>query len=245
LHSLATENESMTTSTTNLENDTPVWSIASARHKMIEQQIRPWSISEKRFLDVLEIVKREIFVEESQIPLAFSDLKLPIAGTSEVMMEPKVEVRVLQALAPMGKEEVLEVGTGSGYMAALLGYFAKKVKSVEINPELVNFAVTNLNKCRIPNVRVEQGDASKGWGIESNQSYDIICVSGGVVRVSEELKSQLKIGGRLVAFVGQEPMMTATLIKRISHDYFQSQSLFETLMPMLQIDKKEFANFEF
>ena len=235
----------MTTSTSTYENDTPVWSISNARHKMIEQQIRPWSISDKKYLDVLEIVKREIFVEESQIPLAFSDLQLPIAGTREVMMEPKIEVRVLQALAPMGKEEVLEVGTGSGYMAALLAYFAKTVKSVEINPELVNFAVTNLNKCRIPNVRVEQGDAVKGWGLESNQSYDIICVSGGVVRVSEELQSQLKIGGRLLAFVGQEPMMAATLIKRVSHDYFQTQTLFETLVPMLQVDQKELTHFEF
>jgi protein-L-isoaspartate(D-aspartate) O-methyltransferase len=235
----------MTTSTTTPENDTPVWNISSARFKMIEQQIRPWGISEKRYLDVLEIVKREIFVEESQIPLAFSDLQLPIAGTQEVMMEPKIEVRVLQALAPIGKEEVLEVGTGSGYMAALLGYFAKTVRSVEINPQLVDFAVTNLNKCRIPNVRVEQGDAYKGWGMESNQSYDIICVSGGVVRVSEELKSQLNIGGRLVAFIGQEPMMTATLIKRVSHDYYQTQSLFETLVPMLKFDQKELSHFEF
>jgi protein-L-isoaspartate(D-aspartate) O-methyltransferase len=235
----------MTTTSPMNQNDTPVWSISSARHKMIEQQIRPWGISEKKYLDVLDIVKREIFTLESQIPLAFSDLKLPIAGTAEVMMEPKVEVRVLQALSPSGKEEVLEVGTGSGYMAALLGYFSKSVKTIEINPQLVDFAVSNLNKCRIPNVRVEQGNAVKGWGLEANSSFDIICVSGAVVKISEGLKSQLRIGGRLFAFVGQEPLMSAILIKRVSHDYFQSQVLFETLVPMLQIDQAELSSFEF
>ncbi len=227
------------------QNDTPVWSIASARHKMIEQQIRPWGISETKYLDALEIVKRELFVDELQIPLAFSDLLLPIHGTQEVMMEPKVEIRVLQALAPSGKEEVLEVGTGSGYMAALLGYFSKTVKTVDIKPELVAFAALNLNKCRIPNVRAEVGDATKGWHIENNQSYDIICISGAVTKVSEGLKSQLKIGGRLFAFIGQEPLMSATLVKRISHDYFQTQVLFETLVPMLQVDQAELSSFEF
>ena len=160
-------------------------------------------------------------------------------------MEPKVEVRILQALAPSGKDEVLEVGTGSGYMAALLGYFSKMVKTVDINPRLVDFAHSNLNKCRIPNVRAEVGDAVKGWHIESNQSFDVICVSGAVVKISEGLKSQLKIGGRLFAFVGQEPVMSATLVKRISHDYYQSQVLFETLVPMLQVDQAEFSTFEF
>ena len=236
----------MTSSITPLhQNDTPVWSILSARHKMIEQQIRPWGISETKYLDALDIVKRELFVDESQVSLVFSDLQLPIHGSQEVMMEPKVEVRILQALAPSGKDEVLEVGTGSGYMAALLGYFSKMVKTVDINPRLVDFAHSNLNKCRIPNVRAEVGDAVKGWHIESNQSFDVICVSGAVVKISEGLKSQLKIGGRLFAFVGQEPVMSATLVKRISHDYYQSQVLFETLVPMLQVDQAEFSTFEF
>jgi protein-L-isoaspartate(D-aspartate) O-methyltransferase len=243
---ISKKDERMTNSLDNLnQNDTPVWSISSARHKMIEQQIRPWGISETKYLDALEIVKRELFVDESLVPLVFSDLQLPIHSTQEVMMEPKVEIRVLQALAPTGKDEVLEVGTGSGYMAALLGYFSKTVKTVDIHPELVDFALSNLNKCRIPNVRAEVGDAVKGWNIESNQSFDVICVSGAVVTISEGLKSQLKIGGRLFAFVGQAPLMSATLVKRISHDYFQSQVLFETLVPMLQVDQAELSTFEF
>ena len=221
------------------------WTISSARHKMIEQQIRPWGILDTKYLELLDIVKREFFVEESQIPLAFSDIQLPIAQSPEVMMEPKVEVRILQALAPTGKEDVLEIGTGSGYMAALLAYFSKMVKTVEIRPELADFAMTNLNKCRIPNVRVEVGDGVNGWPIDSKLQFDVICISGGVIKVSEALKSQLKIGGRLFAFVGQAPLMNAVLIKRISHDYFQSQVVFETLVPMLQIDQKELSSFEF
>jgi protein-L-isoaspartate(D-aspartate) O-methyltransferase len=236
----------MTDSMNPLERkDSSEWSIASARHKMIEQQIRPWGIQDKKYLDVLEVVKRELFVDESQIPLAFSDIELPIHGTPEVMLEPRIEARVLQALEPHGKDEVLEIGTGSGYMAALLGYFAKTVKSVEIRPELVEFAVFNLNKCRIPNVRVEVGDAVKGWHIENNHSFDVICISGAVVKISEGLKSQLKVGGRLLAFVGQEPMMNAVLMKRISHDFYQTQVLFETLVPMLHIDQAELNTFEF
>ena len=226
-------------------NDTTVWSVASARHKMIEQQIRPWGILDTKYLELLDIVKREFFVEESQIPLAFSDLQLPIAQTNEVMMEPKAEVRVLQALAPTGKDEVLEIGTGSGYMAALLAYFSKTVKTIEIDPKLSDFAISNLNKCRIPNVRVEVGDGVSGWSLDTNDQFDVICISGAVVRVCDSIQSQLRVGGRLFAFVGQAPLMRAVLIKRISHDFFQTQVVFETLVPMLRLDQKELNSFEF
>jgi len=226
-------------------NDTTVWSVSGARHKMIEQQIRPWGILDTKYLELLDIVKREFFVEESQIPLAFSDLQLPIANSCEVMMEPKVEVRILQALAPTGKDEILEIGTGSGYMAALLAYFAKMVKTIEINPQLADFAISNLNKCRIPNVRVTVGDGVNGWSLDANLQFDVICISGAVVQVSDLIQSQLRVGGRLFAFVGQAPLMEAVLIKRISHDYFQTQVIFETLVPMLKLDQKELNSFEF
>ena len=226
-------------------NDTTVWSVSGARHKMIEQQIRPWGILDTKYLELLDIVKREFFVEESQIPLAFSDLQLPIANSCEVMMEPKVEVRILQALAPTGKDEVLEIGTGSGYMAALLAYFAKMVKTIEINPQLADFAISNLNKCRIPNVRVTVGDGVNGWSLDVNLQFDVICISGAVVQVSDLIQSQLRVGGRLFAFVGQAPLMEAVLIKRISHDYFQTQVIFETLVPKLKLDQKELNSFEF
>jgi|APCry1669189534_1035231.scaffolds.fasta_scaffold06193_2 protein-L-isoaspartate(D-aspartate) O-methyltransferase len=222
-----------------------VWSIQSARHKMIEQQIRPWGILDKKYLEVFEVVKREMFVENSQIHLAFSDLQLPIHGSPEVMLEPRIEARILQALAPQGKDEVLEIGTGSGYMAALLAHFSKMVKSIEIRPDLIDFSVSNLQRCHIPNVRVERGDALKGWQIENDLHFDVICISGGILQVSEGLKSQLKVGGRLFAFIGKEPMMQAILMKRVSKDHFETQTIFETLVPSLQFDHKEFSTFEF
>ncbi len=221
------------------------WSISSARFKMIEQQIRPWWVTDKDILEVLTVVRREFFVNEEQIPLAFSDIQLPINHSGEVMMEPKLEARILQAIKPTGKENVLEIGTGSGYMAALLGYFAKHVTSVEINPDLAHFAVTNLNKSKIPNVRVMTGDASKGWHQGAHQSYDLVCVSGGLPQIPQNLKNQLSIGGKLIAFVGTEPLMSVELVTRISHDYFQTKTLFETLVPMLQVPKEELSHFVF
>ena len=219
--------------------------ISNFRHKMIEQQIRPWSISDLQVLETLNLIRRELFAHESQLPLVFSDLFLPINGTQEVMMEPKIEARILQAIKPRGHDQVLEIGAGSGYMAALLAYFAKSVTSVEILPELADFAIDNLHKCRIPNVRVEVGDASNGWKVSENNTYDIICVSGGLKEIPTALKNQLNIGGKLLAFVGQEPVMSAILVTRHSHDYFQTESLFETLVPMLKNELVKVEEFEF
>ena len=219
--------------------NTPSWSVSTARHHMIEQQIRPWGILEPRVLEVLSIIKRELFVQEAQTTLAFSDIQLPIlpdqplTKNSAVMLEPRIEARILQAIMPHGKEEVLEVGSGSGYMAALLGYFSKFVTTVELNPAIAEFATVNLNKCRIPNVRVEVGDALQGWKVSSNTSYDLICLSGGVCEVSQALQNQLKVGGKLFAFIGDERLMSATIIRRVSHDYFQQKKLFESLVPSL------------
>ena len=217
-------------------------SISSARYKMIEQQIRPWGIWNPDVLEVLNIIKREHFVTEDQVNLAFTDIELPISNSNEVMLEPKVEARVLQTIKPTGKESVLEIGTGSGYMAALLGYFAKQVTSVDINADLIRFAQENLNKSKIPNVKLEVGDAAHGWG---NGSYDIICVSGGLPALSDSLKAQLNIGGKLFAFIGQEPVMTAVLVTRVSHDYFQTEGVFETLIPMLKVPESELKSFVF
>ena len=217
-------------------------SISAARHKMIEQQIRPWSISDLDVLAVLELIKREQFVREDQINLAFTDILLPILNSGEVMLEPKIEARVLQTIKPTGKESVLEIGTGSGYMAALLAYFAKHVTTVDINSDLIKFAQENINKSKLPNVKLEVGDGAHGWG---NNKYDIICVSGGLPSVPKTLRDQLNIGGKLFAFIGREPVMTATLITRVSHDYFQSQGVFETLVPMLKVPETELKSFVF
>lgn len=219
--------------------------ITNFRHKMIEQQIRPWRVTDLQVLEALNIIRRENFATEAQLPLVFSDIFLPILDTSEVMLEPKIEARVLQALKPNGHDLVLEIGTGSGYMAALLAYFAKSVTTIERIPELADFAITNLNKCRIPNVKLEVGDGSEGWKVSGNSAYDIICVSGGLKEVPTSLKEQLTIGGRLLAFVGEAPLMSAVLITRLSHDYFQSQSIFETLVPMLVSVESQKELFEF
>lgn len=215
------------------------------RHKMIEQQIRPWRVTDLEVLATLNIIKRENFATEAQLPLVFSDLFLPILDTAEVMLEPKIEARVLQALKPNSRDTVLEIGTGSGYMAALLAYFAKSVTTVEILPQLADFAITNLNKCCIPNVKVEVGDGAAGWNPAGNSNYDVICISGGLPSVPTALKNQLTIGGRLLAFVGQAPVMSAVLITRHSHDYFQSESIFETLVPMLRCAEAQTEVFEF
>lgn len=226
-----------------ITHTTPInLSISSARHKMIEQQIRPWGIWDLDVLRALELIKREHFVTEDQINLAFTDTEISILNTSEVMLEPKIEARVLQTIKPTGKESVLEIGTGSGYMAALLGYFAKQVTSVDINSDLIKFAQENLNKSKIPNVKLEVGDAAHGWG---NNSYDIICVSGGLPALSDSLKAQLNIGGKLFAFVGKEPVMTAIVVTRVSHDYFQTEGIFETFVPMLKVPENELSSFVF
>lgn len=238
-------NTSVTNSFTSSASNSIALSIANARHKMIEQQIRPWSISDLEVLNVLKVIKREHFVTDAQINLAFMDIQLPILDSGETMLEPKIEARVLQALKPNGKETVLEIGTGSGYMAALLGYFAKHVTSIEMNPQLAAFAIENLNKSRIPNVSVETGDGANGWEVNEGQSYDIICVSGGLPKIPKDLQNQLKVGGRLLAFVGQEPVMSAVLITRISHDLFQSKTLFETMVPMLKVPQDTLKTFVF
>ncbi len=233
----------MSTITNTSSIPTPInLSISSARHKMIEQQIRPWGIWDLDVLRALELIKREHFVTEDQINLAFTDTEISILNTSEVMLEPKIEARVLQTIKPTGKESVLEIGTGSGYMAALLGYFAKQVTSVDINSDLIKFAQENLNKSKIPNVKLEVGDAAHGWG---NNSYDIICVSGGLPTLSDSLKAQLNIGGKLFAFIGKEPVMTAIVVTRVSHDYFQTEGIFETFVPMLKVPENELSSFVF
>jgi protein-L-isoaspartate(D-aspartate) O-methyltransferase len=162
------------------------------------------------------------------------------------MLEPKLEARVLQAIKPQSKDTILEIGTGSGYMAALLAYFGKSVTTIELLPELADFAVNNLHKCRIPNVRVEMGDGLLGWHTDKKQTFDIICISGGVTQVPEVLKEQLNIGGRLLApFVGEAPLMQAVLITRLNHEFYQTQSLFETLVPMLHSKAIARETFEF
>lgn len=215
------------------------------RYKLVEQQIRPWKVCDLDVLETLHQIPREQFVAPGQEVLAFIDTKLPLPGAKhphQVMLEPKMEARVLQALKPTKKEKVLEVGAGSGYMAALLASHAQSVTTVDSDPEMVTLAKSNLARASISNVTVELGDAYTGWG---EQTYNIICVSGGMPSLYEGLKQQLAIGGRLVAFIGNAPVMNAILVTRKNATLFTEEVLFETMIPHLKSAKVTQGSFVF
>ena len=206
--------------------------IEQARFNMIEQQIRPWEVLDQSVLSLLSIVKREDFVPPAMRALAFVDTQVPLPhGRS--MLEPKVEARVLQELAVQRHERVLEIGAGSGYMAALLAHKAQHVTTVEIDPELARFAGDNLRRARVMNVRVVEGDASAGLIVDG--PFDVIVLSGSVAEVPRALLGQLKPGGRLSAIVGQLPMMHAVLVTRGADEGagHSTVELFDTVAPRL------------
>jgi protein-L-isoaspartate(D-aspartate) O-methyltransferase len=205
--------------------------IEQARFNMIEQQIRPWEVLDQDVLNLLSIVKREHFVPEAYTDLAFADLELPLPN-GQHMLAPRVEARVLQELAVKKHESVLEIGAGSGYMAALLAHRAQKVLTVEIDTELAEFARANFVKNGVLNAEVAHGDGARGWA--ANAPYDVICVSGGLPVVPQELLEQLKVGGRLAAFVGGAPVMEAQIITRIDEKQFRIAGVFETYVEPLQ-----------
>ncbi|MBX9960799.1 MAG: protein-L-isoaspartate O-methyltransferase [Burkholderiaceae bacterium] len=205
-----------------------------ARFNMIEQQIRPWNVLDGEILDLLSQVRREAFVPVAHQSLAFADLELPLRGNGEngqCMLAPKVEARMLQDLAVQKHEKVLEIGTGSGYMAALLAQRAQRVITLEIDAELANLARGNLSKAGITNVDVRQADGAKG--IPADGPFDVIVLSGSVAEVPHKLLEQLKTGGRLMAIVGDAPVMRATLITRTSAVEYLSTQGWDTLAPRL------------
>lgn len=205
-----------------------------ARFNMIQQQIRPWEVLDPGVLALLSVVKREDFVPAEHRELAFADVEIPLkpgARPGQTMLPPRVEARLLQELAVRNTDKVLEIGTGSGYMAALLAAKAEFVYSVEIDPELVERARRNLQQAGVANVSVDLGDASRGWDLYA--PYDAIVVSGSLPVLPEALLRQLKIGGRLIAVVGEAPTMEARLIRRNDEDAFSSENLFETVVAPL------------
>lgn len=208
--------------------------IEHARFNMIEQQIRPWDVHDARVLQAISSLPRETFVPAAYQALAFSDLEIPLVvhgeDTSQVMLAPKIEARLAQALELKADDCVLEVGAGSGYQAALLAFIARQVTSVEIDSRLTSFGQENIRAAGVKNVTIETGDGSEGWG---NTEYDAILVSGSMPFVPDGLKYQLREGGRLVAVVGQAPIMTAIRITRITAASFETESLFETVIKPL------------
>ncbi|WP_028999268.1 protein-L-isoaspartate O-methyltransferase family protein [Azohydromonas australica] len=208
--------------------------VEQARFNMIEQQIRPWDVLDPEVLTLLGVMKREDFVPASQRALAFVDMMVPLregGAAGQCMLEPKVEARLLQELRLQRHEKVLEVGTGSGYMAALLAHRAQQVFTLEIVPELADLAQANLKRAGVSNVTVRKADGSQG--LPGEAPFDAIVLSGSVASVPQALLDQLKIGGRLVAVVGQEPVMRATLFTRTGEREFGEVRLFDTVAPRL------------
>ena len=199
-----------------------------ARFNMIEQQIRPWNVLDSEVLKLLSVVKREDFVPADKRDLAFADLEIPLgAGPGQTMLAPKIEARMLQELGLKATDTVLEIGTGSGYMAALLAAKAEFVYTVEIDPALVELARQNLAKAGVANVSVDIGDGAQGWSLYA--PYDAIVVSASTPVLPDALRRQLKIGGRLVAIVGELPAMQVLLVTRTDENAFNSDVVFETV----------------
>ena len=208
--------------------------VEQARFNMIEQQIRPWEVLDPGVLSLLSIVKREDFVPPAYQALAFVDTEVPLregGARGQSMFSPKVEARLLQDLAVARHEQVLEIGAGSGHMAALLAHKAQQVTSFEIVPELARTAEANLRRAAVMNARVSEGDGSRG--LPEQAPFDVILLSGSVARVPQHLLEQLKVGGRLAAIVGFEPIMRATLVRRVGEDEYASVELFDTVAPRL------------
>ena len=213
-----------------------------ARFNMIEQQIRPWEVLDAQILALLAVVRREDFVPLACKALAFVDMQIPLPpehNPSQCMLEPRVEARILQDLAVQKHEKVLEIGTGSGYMTALLAHRAQQVISLEIEPALVETARRNLQKAGIYNAEVRLGDgaANLAEAVSDNGPlrgpFDVIVLSGSVAEVPASLLDLLKVGGRLSAIVGFEPMMRATLITRVSKEAFRTTQAWDTVAPRL------------
>ncbi len=206
-----------------------------ARFNMVEQQIRPWNVLDQSILDLLFSIKRENFVAPELREMAFSDLELPIRidgkNTGEVMLSPKMEARMVQELALKAHDHVLEIGTGSGYMTALLASKSESVTSVEIRPEISAFAKNNLKQAGIANVNLVVADGACGYAAGGN--FDAIVITGAVPVLSANFKNQLKVGGRLLAVVGEEPVQSAVLITRMGEKEFSERKLFEVLIPEL------------
>jgi len=209
-----------------------------ARFNMIEQQIRPWDVLDTSVLELLSVVRREDFVPLAHRALAFVDMQIPLKDPADealqrgqCMLEPKVEARLLQDLHVLPTDKVLEVGTGSGYMAALLAHSAQRVITLEIDGELARTARANLQKAGITNVEVRETDGARGLPAEA--PFDVIMLSGSVAEVPQALLSQLKVGGRLVAIVGFEPVMRTTLVTRTGEASFETAQPWDTLAPRL------------
>lgn len=205
-----------------------------ARFNMIEQQVRPWDVLEQSVLDILQIVPRELFVPATQRNLAFTDTEIALRpggfSRGEVILPPKLDAKICQALRLKKSDRVLEIGTGSGYMAALLAKLGGHVTSYEIDAQVAEQARTNLASAGFHSLEVITGDASQA----ELGTFDAIVFSGSVGTVEEKWLNRLESGGRLAAYVGNAPIMQARLYERGQDGPAFQNVLFETLVPRLR-----------
>lgn len=206
-----------------------------ARFNMVEQQIRPWDVLDPDVLETLFAVHRENFVPPAYRMLAFADLAIPLTidgtATGESMLSPKLEARMLQSVLPERVHAVLEIGAGSGHMAALIAQFAREVVTCDLREDLCRFARANLKKAGVGNVSVEHRN---GLQVAADGNFDVIVLSGSVQFVPDSLMQRLNPAGRLIAIVGEPPVMSAQRITRTGDREFHSEKLFETEAPPLR-----------
>jgi protein-L-isoaspartate(D-aspartate) O-methyltransferase len=202
-----------------------------ARFNMVEQQIRPWQVLDSQVLAVLSKVQRELFVPQAYQALAYTDTDIPL-GHGQSMAPPRVAARLMHDLHLTGTEKVLEIGTGSGYLAALLAGRAQRVVSLEINPELASNSRNNLQRAGITNVDVRVADGSQGAA--GDAPFDAIVLGGSVSEVPQSLLQQLKVGGHLIAIVGHDHVMAATLFTRTADAAWDTKALWDHTAPRLQ-----------
>jgi protein-L-isoaspartate(D-aspartate) O-methyltransferase len=207
--------------------------IEQARFNMIEQQIRPWDVLDVHVLQLLSVIKREDFVPLAHKALAFVDMEIPLGSMAlgQCMLSPKVEARMLQDLQIQKHETVLEIGTGSGFMAALLAHRAQFVTTFEIDAGLAAKATENLEKADIYNAKVVHADGSKD--LSSYGTFNVIVISGSVAQIPANILNMLQVGGRCIAIVGDEPVMRATLVQRVSDTAFETKQSWDTVAPRL------------
>ena len=213
--------------------------IEQARFNMIEQQIRPWNVLAQDVLDLLTVVRREEFVPAAHRSLAFFDTEIPLPG-GESMLAPKVEARILQEANVKKHEQVLEIGAGSGYMAALLASKARHVTTVEIDPVLKAMAEENLSGYGVTNVSVELGNGAQDWQGE----YDVIVISGALPFLPDAFLKQIKVGGRVLAIIGEAPVMSLQVITRTSDQVYDTVDVFELMAKPLHA-ASEHSHFTF
>ncbi|MCB1937573.1 MAG: protein-L-isoaspartate O-methyltransferase [Rhodocyclaceae bacterium] len=206
-----------------------------ARFNMVEQQVRPWDVLDQDVLESMMAVKREEFVPAKFKALAFSEAEIPIGG-GQIMLSPVIEGKIMQGLQVKKTDSVLEIGAGSGYFAALLAARADWVRSIEIDPALAQVAADNLKAAGVENVIVEQGDGADGW--PANAPYDVIVVSAGMPVLPPSFKAQLAVGGRLLAFIGEAPLMVARLVTCVAEGEYETVDLFENVVPPLRNAKR-------